>query len=98
MGVLMDKYRQASMSLSENVMAELADGTGGTFYHNHNDLEAGLSQLFSGPEYMYLLALSANKVKPNGVYHELKVKMNQNGLTLQARRGYVLGTPGKTKK
>lgn len=37
MDIIVDKYRQASTSLSEHVMAELADGTGGTFYHNHND-------------------------------------------------------------
>src|SRR6266446_1237025 len=31
-----------SMSLNEDVMAEFADGTGGTFFHNSNDLEGGL--------------------------------------------------------
>src|SRR5262249_15915860 len=31
---------RASMALNEDVMAELADGSGGTYFHNSNDLEA----------------------------------------------------------
>ena len=29
-----------SMQESENAFAEMADGTGGTFFHNNNDLDA----------------------------------------------------------
>ena len=51
------------------------------------DLEAGLTRLFLVPQYRYLLAFSV--AKPNGAYHELKVKVNHDGLTVQARRGYI---------
>ena len=92
-----DQYRQFSMLADENVMAELADGTGGTFLHNNNNLEAGLSTLFAGPAYVYLLAYSTANMKPNGAYHDLKVKVNRPGVTIQARRGYVAPKPEKTK-
>lgn len=92
-----DQYRQFSMLADENVMAELADGTGGTFFHNNNDLEAGLSSLLFGPEYLYLLAYSTANMKPNGAFHNLKVKVSQPGLTIQARRGYVVPKPGSKK-
>ena len=95
---LHSQYRQASMTSSEDVMAELADGTGGTFFHNNNNLEVGLSSLFSGPAYLYLLTFSTANVKPNGSYHTLKVKVNQPGLKLQGRHGYIAPAPEKKKK
>jgi len=36
-------------------MAELSDGTGGTFFHNSNDLNAGFRSLTEAPETIYLL-------------------------------------------
>jgi VWFA-related protein len=95
---LLDQYRRESMAANQDVLAELADGTGGTFFHNNNDLEAGLGTLISGPEYLYLLAFSNADMKSNGAYHNLKVKVNQPGLTIQARRGYVAPASGKSKK
>ena len=43
------------MKLAENPMAELADGTGGTFLHKSNDLGAGFKRLTEAPEYVYVL-------------------------------------------
>jgi VWFA-related protein len=87
-----------SMTLNEDVMAEFADGTGGTFFHNSNDLEGGLQKLTAAPEYVYLLELSLENVKQDGTYHRLKVKVDQDGLKLQARRGYFAPAPEKNKK
>ena len=87
--------RANDMSLNEDVMAELADGTGGTYFHNNNDLENGLKTLAASPEVVYLLALSLKDVKHDGSYHSLKVKVGKKGLKTQARRGYF--APGKEK-
>ncbi len=95
---MQNQYRQASMTSSENVMAELADGTGGSFFRNSNDLEGGFTKLISGPGVMYLLAFSTSKVKPNGAYHDLKVKVNLDGAKVQARRGYFAPQAEKEKK
>ena len=54
-------------------MAALANGTGGTYIHNTNNLERGLKDLTSAPEYMYLLEFHAKNLKRNGSYHTLKV-------------------------
>jgi VWFA-related protein len=80
--------RLAAMEASENAMAELAYGTGGTFFHNNNDLENGLKSLAAAPQYLYLLQVSLKDVKPTGTYHRLQVKVDQHGLDVQARRGY----------
>ena len=90
------KDHSESMLLNEAVMAELADGTGGTYFHNSNDLEAGFRALTEVPEYVYLLEMSLENVKHDGAYHPLRVKLAQKGLNLQARRGYF--APNKEKK
>jgi VWFA-related protein len=87
-----------TMNLDEGVMSELADGTGGTFFHNSNDLEGGLKSLAQGPEYMYLLEFSPEKFKPDGSYHRLKVRLEQSGFKVQARQGYFAPAPPKNKK
>jgi VWFA-related protein len=91
-------YRRSSMTLAEGVMAELAEGTGGTFFHNSNDLEAGFKSLTAAPEIVYLLELSLDNIKPDGSYHHLKVKVTRDGLQIQARRGYFVPKPEKNKK
>jgi len=83
------QYRMTSASTDADVLAEFADGTGGSFFHNNNDLEAGLRQLATAPEFYYLLGFSPQNLKLDGGYHSLKVilKVPQK-LSVQARRGY----------
>ncbi|MGB6687350.1 MAG: VWA domain-containing protein [Terracidiphilus sp.] len=88
-------YRRNEMRLAEDPMAELADGTGGTFFHNDNDLAAGFRRLAAAPEAIYLLELLLDQGKPDGRYHTLKVKVDRGGLELQARRGYFWVKPEK---
>ena len=92
------QYHRDSMALGEDVMSELADGTGGTYFHNSNNLQGGLASLAAAPECVYLLELSLEKVKEDGTYHRLKVKVDQDGLKLQARRGYFAPKVAKEKK
>jgi hypothetical protein len=72
-------------------MAELADATGGTFFHNNNDLREGLKRLAAQPEFIYVLGFSPQNLKFDGSFHQLRVTLNKSagaGYTLQARRGY----------
>ena len=84
--------RQADISAAsqaDDVLAELADGTGGKFFHNDNDLKGGLDQLAARPEYLYVLGFSPQDLKPDGSFHGLKVTVrNTPGAVLQVRRGY----------
>ncbi len=87
-----------AMSLNEDIMSSLADGTGGTYFHNSNDLEGGFQRLASAPEFVYLLEISLENSKRDGSYHRLQVKLDQNGLKLQSRRGYFAPSKEKTVK
>jgi VWFA-related protein len=90
--------RSDSMRQNKQVMAEFADGTGGTFFRNNNDLKGGLTGLAAGPEYKYLLELSVNDVKQNGTYHALKVEVDRKDMKVQAREGYFAPQPPKNRK
>ena len=94
---LKSEYHRNTMSLNENVMAEIAHSTGGNYFHNSNDIEGGFKQLTAAPEYLYLLEFSIKDVKQNGRYHRLKVKTDQSGLTVQSRDGYFAPNPPKKK-
>lgn len=92
------QYRASGMRLAENVMADLANGTGGMFFHNNNDLNAGLKEMTEEPETIYLLEMTLDGVKPNGSYHTLKVKVDRDNIQLEARRGYFIPKPDKHGK
>jgi VWFA-related protein len=94
---LLNQYHEQSKDADSEVMEELADGTGGTFFHNNNDLEGGMKSLVSGAEYRYVLAFSVSNAKPR-VQHALKVKVDQPGLTVEARRGYSVPAAEKRRK
>lgn len=79
---------RASMAQNEDVMEELADGSGGKYFHNSNDLEKGFQDLATVADYVYVLELSLEHVKSDGMYHPLKVRVNREGLQVHARRGY----------
>ncbi len=89
------EFHRSGMRLSENTLAEMADGTGGTFFHNSNDLNSGLKELTETPACIYVLELSLDGVKQNGTFHALKVKVDREDATLEARRGYVIPKPEK---
>jgi len=92
------EYRASSSTQAEDPLAELADGTGGTFFHNSNDLGAGLKSLAQTPETVYVLELSSNQNDTEGSYHRLKVKVAREGMQIQARRGYYFPAQSKSKK
>ncbi len=79
----------AAASAQDDLLATLADGTGGVFFHNNNDFNDGLRRVSDAPDYSYLLAFVPQNLKLDGSFHSLKVTLKSpQKLTLQARRGY----------
>ncbi len=72
------------------VMAELADATGGGFIHNSNDFGGGFTRLSAQPEFIYVLGFSPESLKLDNSFHALKVTIAKGGYQLQARRGYFV--------
>jgi VWFA-related protein len=73
----------------EGVLSEIANETGGTFFHNSNDLEEGFRRAGGIPEYTYVLGFSPSGAKLDGKFHTLKVTLNsQEKFEVTARHGY----------
>ena len=74
---------------SRDVLASLTHGTGGVFFYNNNDFDAGFREAAAVPEVYYVLSFSPQNVKLNGKYHSLKVTLSSHkSYTVRARRGY----------
>jgi VWFA-related protein len=82
-------YRVQAQFAQEEVLADMASGTGGTFFHNRNDIGEGLKRAAAAPEVSYLLGFSPQNLKIDGKFHELKVTLtDKRKVSIQARRGY----------
>ncbi|HKV62472.1 MAG TPA: VWA domain-containing protein [Candidatus Acidoferrum sp.] len=82
-------YRVAAQFAQEDVLAQLADGTGGKFYHNRNDVDEAMREAGAAPAYSYLLGFSPQNLKIDGRFHALKVALNsKEKFDIQARHGY----------
>lgn len=84
-----DRLDDMTKEINDDPLALLADGTGGKFFHNSNDLIAGFRELAELPAVSYMLGFYPEDLKPSENLHLLKVKLiNAHDVTIQARRGY----------
>ena len=87
--IVKGRYAHFEAQAQEDVLAEVAAATGGTFVHDTNDLAGGFKRLAAAPEFIYVLGFTPATLKSDGKYHSIKVTLKEpKGLTLQARRGY----------
>jgi VWFA-related protein len=96
-------YRAAAQTAQGDILGQLADGTGGTFFHNRNDIDVGMRQAVAAPPISYLLGFSPQNLKIDGHYHTLKVTLtNKQKFAIQARHGYyaprTIKDPGEAAK
>lgn len=101
--VVRSQYQSLSAKLEEDVLAEIAYGTGGVFFHNNNDLVEGFKRVAARPEFVYVLGFSPQNLKLDGRFHALKITLtNPRKVELQARAGYyapqLLTDPKETAK
>ena len=96
-------YRASAQSAQSAILEDFAYGTGGTYFHNRNDLDVALRQAVGAPATSYLLGFSPQNLKLNGSLHTIKVSLvGKTKYSIQARRGYyaprTLKTPEETAK
>jgi VWFA-related protein len=96
-------YRVSAQFAQEDVLAQLADGTGGKFFHNRNDVDEAMREAGAAPAFSYLLGFSPQNLKIDGRFHTLKVALaSKEKFEIQARHGYfaprTLSDPAESAK
>ena len=76
-----------SASTNQQILAALAEGTGGFTIFNTNDLLGGLDRIGREQNEFYILGYVPTDT-PEGSCHTLKVKLNRGGLNVRSRSGY----------
>jgi VWFA-related protein len=83
------EYQTAGAQAEGDILSDLANATGGAFFHNSNDLDEGFRRVSATPEYFYTLGFAPQNLKLDGGYHKLKVSLKKPAsMTLQSRSGY----------
>jgi VWFA-related protein len=77
---------------NQQVLYQLADGTGGFVIVNTNDLLGGMERIAKDQSQYYLLGYKP-PVSSEGSCHALKVKVERGGTTVRARSGYCNARP-----
>jgi hypothetical protein len=76
-----------SFTSNDDVLYELAAGTGGFVIHNTNDLLSGLDRIGKEQDEYYILGY-APPYSPEGSCHTIKVKIDRGGTIVRSRTGY----------
>jgi VWFA-related protein len=76
-----------STATNQQILAALAEGTGGFTIFNTNDLLGGLQRIGNEQSEFYVLSYTPPET-PEGSCHTLKVKVGRGGTNVRARSGY----------
>ncbi len=91
------QYRVTEQQIDSDVLSDLAYSTGGFYFRNNNDLDAGFRTTAAEPEVSYLLAFVPNSLKNDGKFHSISVKLTtKEKYTVQARKGFFAPKRGET--
>lgn len=79
---------QSSQSAQADPLSQFATETGGLFFHNNNDLYAGLKAVADRQTYYYVLTYASPNNKSDGRYHKIKLEISRPGVEVNYRKGY----------
>ncbi len=86
--IVKDRMERESAMAEGETLGEFAEGTGGAWFRNNNDLAEGFRQVAVAPEFEYFIGFSPQNLKYDGTFHQLRVVLKGKDVVIQARRGY----------
>jgi VWFA-related protein len=75
------------VATNQQILYELAEGTGGFVIVNSNDLLGGMQRIANDQSQYYVLSYTPPE-SPEGTCHTLRVKVDRGGTQVRARSGY----------
>ena len=82
------RITDSNASEAADALAEMAAVTGGTFFHNNNDIFAGLQRAFADGRQYYMLSYVPNNATSDGKFRAISVRVRDPKLVVRAKRGY----------
>jgi VWFA-related protein len=82
------RITDSNASEAADALAEMAAVTGGTFFHNSNDIFAGLQRAFADGRQYYMLSYVPNNATSDGKFRAISVRVRDPKLVVRAKRGY----------
>ena len=73
------QYETESAVAEDDILSDLANATGGAFFHNNNDLDAGFKQVSATPEYFYILGFSPQNLKAGRQLSQIESLAEKSG-------------------
>jgi VWFA-related protein len=82
------KVTDQNASAAGDSLSEIAAATGGTAFHNSNDILKGLERVFADGRQYYVLAYVPSSLNSDGKFHSISVRVRDSKMLVSAKRGY----------
>ncbi len=94
-----EMQRDSAYRATQQGLEQLARGTGGTFFHDDNDLTEGMVSAIADMDGYYLLGYQPHReafetIRGAAQFHKIEIKILRPGLQVRSRNGFV-GMPDK---
>ena len=96
-GIGMSALRN-ELQISQDSLRTLSDETNGFAAVNANDFNAAFERIVSANSSYYVLAYYPPSNRRDGRFHRIEVRTSRPGLTIRARRGYVVPKSSASKE
>jgi len=80
---------QSLQPIGDDTMQKLADETGGEAFINTNDITSAIRKAVEDSAVTYTLGFYIDPHSADGKFHELKVQVRREGLTIRYPKGYL---------
>ena len=82
------RVERSTASAAGNTLAEIAAATGGTAFHDNNNLFGGFERAFADGRDYYTLAYVSGNANYDGKFRAITVEVRDRKATVNAKRGY----------